>query len=225
MTKERSKMSTRPEEKSRKESLIEAAGRLFAEKGYEQATVREICELAGANVAAVNYYFGDKERLYRETLDAIVTSITNPPVEELLAGIDSPEERLRVCVRTMLASRFGPDKPEWGAKLFVQNMLYMNEAVRGQVTGHIRKVQGLVKGIVAELLGPAATPDNVKLGMLSTVSQVVFYFVMHAPHSPIPEENRVRMTPKNLDTVAGHIAEYALAGIRRMREVDYEPLD
>ena len=44
--------------------LLEAAGEVFAEFGYRAATVRQICEKAGANIAAVNYYFGDKEKLY-----------------------------------------------------------------------------------------------------------------------------------------------------------------
>ena len=48
--------------------LLEAAGEEFAEKGYELARVRSICERAGANLAAVNYHFGDKEQLYLDVL-------------------------------------------------------------------------------------------------------------------------------------------------------------
>src|SRR6266850_7915162 len=51
--------------------LLEAAGEIFAEHGYRAATVRQICEKARANIAAVNYHFGDKEGLYRAALRSV----------------------------------------------------------------------------------------------------------------------------------------------------------
>ena len=48
--------------------LLKAAARVFAEHGYQDATVRQICERAGANIALVNYHFGDKLELYTEVL-------------------------------------------------------------------------------------------------------------------------------------------------------------
>ena len=51
-----------------RERIADAAGEIFAERGFDGTTVRDICQRAGANIAAVNYYFGDKQRLYLEAL-------------------------------------------------------------------------------------------------------------------------------------------------------------
>jgi len=51
-----------------REKLIEAAGEVFAEVGFHNATVRDICARGGTNIAAVNYYLGEKLGLYSEVL-------------------------------------------------------------------------------------------------------------------------------------------------------------
>ena len=77
------------------ERLLEAAGQIFADVGYRAATVRQICQKAGANVAAVNYYFGDKEGLYLAVLRSVPRAHAEkyPPVRNREL---SARERLRV---------------------------------------------------------------------------------------------------------------------------------
>ncbi|HPZ83759.1 MAG TPA: TetR family transcriptional regulator, partial [Thermogutta sp.] len=53
-----------------KSRLLTAAGELFAERGFEGATARQICERAGVNLAAINYHFKSKEQLYIEAVKA-----------------------------------------------------------------------------------------------------------------------------------------------------------
>ena len=58
-----------------REQLIAHGARIFATKGYAAASTREICQAAGANVAAIHYYFGDKEGLYRAILTEPISAI------------------------------------------------------------------------------------------------------------------------------------------------------
>src|SRR5882724_7570525 len=81
--------------------LLESAGEVFAEKGFRAATIRDIIQRAGANIAAVNYHFGDKERLY-----AAVFRYARKCCEEQFpigaAAGASPRERLHAYVLSMV---------------------------------------------------------------------------------------------------------------------------
>jgi AcrR family transcriptional regulator len=48
--------------------VLESASAIFAKKGYRAATIAEICEHASANLASVNYCFGEKSQLYDQVL-------------------------------------------------------------------------------------------------------------------------------------------------------------
>src|SRR6185295_8023939 len=48
-----------------RQQLLEAAGQIFAQKGFDRTTGKEICDRAGANAAAINYYFQGMEGLYQ----------------------------------------------------------------------------------------------------------------------------------------------------------------
>src|ERR1700749_925116 len=90
-----------------REHLLEAAGEVFAEVGFRAATVRQICQRAGANIAAVNYHFGDKEELYRALLkDSYRAAIAKYPPDFGLPPRATPEQRLRAFVYSFLLRIF-----------------------------------------------------------------------------------------------------------------------
>jgi len=67
--------------------LLEAALPLFAAKGYQQTSTREIADAAGANLAAINYYFGDKAGLYRAVFSESLCADAKAPPLDAAAGL------------------------------------------------------------------------------------------------------------------------------------------
>src|SRR5690348_12137034 len=95
---------------STREKLLEVAEQIFAERGFDGATVREICLRAGANIAAVNYHFGDKLNLYTEVLRRFAHMLD---VERAIADRTlPPEELLRKIIRMRLRGVFASDHPD-----------------------------------------------------------------------------------------------------------------
>jgi len=89
----------------KKEKILEAAEELFAEKGYEGTSVRDIANRAGVNIAMISYYFGSKEKLlesliqYRagytsDLLDALKKSPDDDPVRKIEKVIDLYVDRI-----------------------------------------------------------------------------------------------------------------------------------
>jgi AcrR family transcriptional regulator len=81
-----------------REQLILHATRIFAAKGYAAAATREICQAAGVNIAAIHYYFGGKEELYRAVLTRPIDAFT-----EQFGGFDDPALTLEQSMRRLLA--------------------------------------------------------------------------------------------------------------------------
>src|SRR3954470_15915076 len=90
-----------------RQHLLEAAGEVFAEAGFRAATVREICQRAGANIAAVNYHFGDKEKLYLEVLRHAQRYAAEKYPTNMGVTVDAtPEEKLQAFIRSFLLRIF-----------------------------------------------------------------------------------------------------------------------
>src|SRR4051794_26181380 len=93
--------------------LLDSAGEVFAESGYQAATVRAICARAGVNIALVNYHFGDKLELYTEVLRHSIGASENGIIRKALASDAPPEEAFRDLIHAMLQRVCRADRPGW----------------------------------------------------------------------------------------------------------------
>ena len=199
-----------------RERLQVAATRLFADLGFAKVTVRDICERAEANVAAVNYHFGGKLGLYEAVLRSAITTMqaTTALAREAGAG-RSPEEQLAGYVRVFVERIAGGAHNAWIHRLMMHEISDPTPALDLIVEQVIRPRMEYLGGIVAALLKCPAGDRRVALCALSVHAQC-----MALMNSQIGERLTpgLKITPSRLDEVAGHITQFSLAGIRRLAD-------
>src|SRR3954469_8749727 len=119
--------------------LLEAAAREFAEHGFHHATVRDICKRADANVAAVNYHFGDKEGLYNATLQHwIGEAIEQFPMLMGVPEAAPPEARLRGLIRGTLSRMLHAGAAGWPGQLMAREMVEPTAALDGMIASSLK---------------------------------------------------------------------------------------
>ncbi len=192
--------------------ILAAAGPVFAEKGFQAATVREICQDADVNVASINYYFGDKERLYIETVKRahqMQHEQVAPP--EWPAGTP-PETKLHDFVLTMLTTMIGVKTAPWQNELLMREMVEPTNACRELVQENVRPRFEMLLGILDEVLPPEVPQSRRHQAALSIVGQCLHYYVGRAVIPLLVEEEYwgEDYSPQQL---ARHIAEFSLAAL------------
>jgi len=196
--------------------LLEAAGEVFAEAGFRDATVREICRRAGANIAAVNYHFGDKETLYAEVLRYAHGKALEeyPPLLGVAAGAP-PEEKLRAFVLSFLLRIFARGPTAWHGKLMSREMIEPTAALDSLVEERMRPMASQLRQIVGEIVGLPPDDERVRLCGMSVVSQCVFYHHCRPvisrlfPKNPLPDA-------AGIENLADHITRFSLAAMKHL---------
>jgi TetR/AcrR family transcriptional regulator, regulator of cefoperazone and chloramphenicol sensitivity len=192
--------------------VLEAAGSVFAERGFLHATIRDICRAAGVNLASVNYHFGDKQQLYAAAVQqAYQQTAQQVPLPDWPAGTP-PEEKLAGFIRTMVTRMIGVSRAPWQSRLMMREVVQPTGACAQLVERYFRPHFELLLGILDELL-PADTPEPRRHRIaFSVVGQCLFYRVAADIVAMIiePDELQHHFTVPQL---AEHIAQFTLAGL------------
>ena len=190
--------------------LLEVATHLFAERGFKHVTVRLICRAAGANVASVNYHFGDKMGLYREVLEEAASIVTAMTAEAIDAGEGLPAEAklgAYIQIHTKYMFKMGPTHR---LQQLMHRELQDPTAMLPSIIDRVWKPRfEYLAGIVGELLSLPADDERVIRSVISIHAQVVMF-------KPSPAHDRMGQAIARVfapDDVARHIMAFSLAGV------------
>ncbi len=199
-----------------RDRLIDAAGAVFAERGYRGATMREIADRSGANLAAAHYHFGSKQDLYREVARAHFERLERRLAEsggaidaKATAKLSRPElvALLRARVHTMVDTFLEPDGLH--ATLMQRELADPNELpfiVRRWIDPIRRETEQLL-----HCLAPALADDAIEFAARSVMGQVIFYFT-HRPALLLMMRRRA-YPAGYLDAITDHVVAFTLGGL------------
>ncbi len=198
---------------STRERLIRSAERLFAEKGFRGATIAEICRGARANIAAVNYHFGDKERLYDIVWRrALTLARERYPLDGGLAPDAPPEKRLEAFIRAMLGRILDPGPVSILARIMTREFIEPSPALDGIAAEVVLPAADHLDGILRELVPDPGDENRLLLCRMSIIAQCILVNLTRESRDRLLKMRRLP-TP-SFETVVRHITEFSLAGLR-----------
>lgn len=208
-----------------REAILQVAGPVFADSGYEHATVREICSAAGVNVAAVNYYFGDKQQLYLESVKRAHEQRAHEiPFPHWSPGTPA-SDKLCDFVMTLARRMMGLDEASWQTRLLMREVLSPTAACASLVEDYFRPDFDLLLSILDELLPPDVPMHRRHKLAFSVVGQCFFYRAAgNVVSLMIPADELAHHY--GIDELAGHIADTVVSTIAALRDcpVDLSPV-
>ena len=212
--------TTRSRARQTRDRLIEAAATVFAEHGYRGATMREIADRAGANLAAAHYHFGSKLDLYRSVVSvhferlearladsggAVETLLRSAPPRDQVVGL------LRARVGTLLETLLEPGGIH--PALMQRELSEPSEALPFIVERFIEPLQRDTVRILARL-APSLDAATVRRCMYSVFGQASFYLMHRA--MLLSMMGRITYPSGFEDTVADHIVTFTLGGLEML---------
>jgi AcrR family transcriptional regulator len=198
--------------------LIEAAGQMFAARGFEGATAKEISERAGANPAAVNYHFGGLDGLY----EAVLLEAQGRAAErgdQLQALLDAPipfEDKLRVIIGQVVKGLLSPESSSWLLRLFGREVTNPSPLGRRLLAMTAAPRVARVRVLVGAYLGLDADDPKVSLACLSMAAPLQLLLIgdrelVRAIHPAID------LSPAGEQALIEHFHRFAMAGLRTIK--------
>lgn len=190
--------------------LLEVAGQVFAEHGYARATSKEICERAGANIAAVNYHFGGKDGLYSAVLEEAHARLISIDMVAAAAGSNTAGAKLHALLSRIVGETANRDGAAWELRVLSREILSPSPLMGPMLSNQVAPKAKLVRGMVGEMLGLPATHPAVSRTVVSLIGPCVMLLMVNRDvlGKVLPS---LDMTPQAL---VDHLVTFALAGMK-----------
>ncbi|MDX3973928.1 TetR/AcrR family transcriptional regulator [Shinella sp.] len=195
--------------------LLEAAGAVFAEVGFDRATAKEIAQRAGTNAAAVNYHFGGIEPLYEAVLaEAHRRLMSYELLIQTIGAEGDPKDKLRRVIGLLVRVVRAESNMSWPAKAIVREIISPTPHIEKLRREELDPKKALIFGLISEIMGRSPDDPLVAQAMLSTMAPCLMLLVAEQRLSEvIPDLARTAVSDEML---AERLASFALGGLAQL---------
>jgi AcrR family transcriptional regulator len=170
-----------------RQRLIDAALRVFGENGFAGASTRAIAAEAGANIAAIPYYFGGKEGLYLAVANHIADQITGR-IGPIFATAQVPADISREEAKKLLLGiadgfitmMIGSEDSALWARIIVREQFDPTEAFDILYDRVMGPYYAAIGGLLSAIFGKPADSDEVKLRVFALIGQALIFRIARA---------------------------------------------
>lgn len=201
-----------------RERLLRVACRQFADRGYQETRIQDVCRDADANIAAVNYHFGGKEGLYRAVWDYALDHTVREEEAGLSAlSIDADREWLYRYVRACIASVFETGSAGLLRRLMTHEVARPSPISQDILSNHIAPRYSDLAERLRRMIGPNATDYQVGC----CVFAINAFFSCLALNTTARRAlfRNDRPTPAEAEQFTREISAFVMGGVRSLRGV------
>lgn len=211
------KTRKRPD-RSTRQRLLEVAGQVFAEKGFDRATGKEIARRAKENSAAVNYHFGGIENLYAEVvLEAHSRLVTLEALAAAVAGQTAAEAKLASVIELFVRAVTGPASASWVIRVMGREFVSPSPILEDLRQKEILPKANILRSLVAELMRLEPDHPAVARACISVLSPCFMLLVANRQivKRAFPS---LAIGSDDAEELVAHFVRFALAGIAAAAE-------
>jgi AcrR family transcriptional regulator len=195
-----------------KNRILETAGEIFADRGFRETTVREICRRTGVNLAAVNYHFGDKERLYM----AVIKHYKEIAVQKYLQNDsmhdhDPYDVQLSAFIKSFMFHLLGEGHDSCFGRLMSREYIEPTSALDVIIEEEFRPFFNRLNTIVRQLLGGEISEGKIILCAMSVLGQCLYFRTSRPVISRLLRKDHY--TVEEINEIADHITSFSLEAL------------
>ena len=194
-----------------REKILSSACKLFAEKGFKQTTVRDICRDSGSYQISINYYFGSKENLFKEVILKSFEYTGFIKLPELVKGFE-PEEQLYKILKARINLTFEKGEKTWFFNILSKEFNVHSELIRPLIPQTIMCFFDLVKSVLRKINPNASELDIEYCCFLVIAQSITLAFNDVAKQRLFSSDTP---TEEEIDRLAQKMSFYIIQGLKK----------